>query len=103
MTAFALVNDELRNRFRSSIGRRWRISTSTNRTKNTAETANRPSTSGSPQPWSLDSIRAYVRAKSAIAEVASPARSSRCSVVSRDSSMKIRAATRPAIPIGMLM
>src|SRR5215204_488612 len=104
ITVFAALNVELRNRERSSIGRRWCRSRRTKRTRNTTASANSPSTSESVQPRSFDSISPNVSANSPIPDVARPGRSRRCSWdVSRDSSMKIRAAKRPAMPIGMLM
>ena len=98
MTVFALANDALRKSERSSIGRRWCRSSRMKTTKNTAATPNRARTSGSPQPRSFDLISPYVSAKSAIADVARPGKSRRCSVVSLVSSMKIRAATMPEDP-----
>jgi len=74
-----------------------------NATKETAATPNRPRTSGSPQPRPFDSISAKVSAKRATAEVNRPGMSRRCGLVSFDSSMKIRAAKMPRIPIGTLM
>ena len=57
---FAAAKVELRNSERSSIGSRWCCSSRRNTTRKTVATTKSPSTSGSPQPRSFDSISANV-------------------------------------------
>ena len=91
-----------RKSVRSSIGARWRRSRTTNEPRETAAIAKAPTIRAEPQPYVFASIRPYVRANRPTAEVASPGRSSRSWVGSRDSSIRRKLATIPTIPTGTL-
>ncbi len=85
------------------MGILWCRSSSTKTTKKTAAVAKSARISGELHPFLFDSISPYVSANNATPELARPSGSSRCSEVSRDSSMKMRAAKTPSTPIGTLM
>ncbi len=55
---FAPVNEPILKSDRSSIGRRWRCSSTTNATSRTAAAAKSPRISGELQPWLFPSISA---------------------------------------------
>ena len=84
------------------MGARWRRSSTTNARSDTTAIAKAPTIRAEPHPYAFASIRPYVRAKRPTAEVASPGRSSRSWVGSRDSSIRRKLATIPTIPTGTL-
>ena len=99
-TMFAPAKAGRRKSVRSSIGRLWRCSTTTNATIRTAAAARQATISAEPQPFSLPWTSAYTSRNSEPEKVSRPGQSTPVALGSRESATWVSVMKTATAPMG---